>query len=586
MKRFLGLTALAVMLSLTACGGKDEAASVEKAADSLLLEYVPADSPYVYGALAPSPDDVADKLETLIDAVMPAFKAQLDVAREGIAMAGEGESEDAATVIDALAKRMTPEIAETFGFSREDTAVFYGNGLLPVARITLTDEAQFESELAAIAEEIGKERVQKTLGDDAFDVITFGDALSILVGVQDGMVVMALAPASLDDDALGELVGATKPSQSIAAGGALTALADKYSYVAQGLGYIDLEAIAGVFLDGPTGLDAKLLEATGAELPELTDACRAEIRGLTQIAPRLTLGYQRLDTEVFEMLPVMELRSDLAQAMQPIATNVPGLNDPGTGMMKFAIAMDLKELRSFVEAQVEKIMAAPYECEELGTLNMGAMQAQEALSQPLPPIAYNFKGLVFDINNIDGIDFENPGMPENLDLSVLLAFDNVSALLQMGQMFLPPLAMVEIAPDGEPVEIPQEMLQGYPASVFAAMSDNLLSFSTGGSDSEGRAKAMVAASSDGEPAVMAMSVDMAAYMGFISDIQQSAIDDIMADAADADSEEGAAAARLAEASLESNQAIQDAYGKVFDRETVHIRITPNGFELPTTITLK
>ncbi|MEO1319167.1 MAG: hypothetical protein AAFV30_01150, partial [Pseudomonadota bacterium] len=124
MKRFLGLTALAVMLSLSACGGKDEAASVEKAADSLLLEYVPADSPYVYGALAPSPDDVADKLETLIDAVMPAFKAQLDVAREGIAMAGEGESEDAATVIDALAKRMTPEIAETFGFSREDTAVF------------------------------------------------------------------------------------------------------------------------------------------------------------------------------------------------------------------------------------------------------------------------------------------------------------------------------------------------------------------------------------------------------------------------------------------------------------------------------
>ena len=87
MKRFLGLTALAVMLSLSACGGKDEAASVEKAAESALLEYVPADSPYVYGALEPSPDDVADKLETLIDAVMPAFKAQLDVVSEGLAMA-------------------------------------------------------------------------------------------------------------------------------------------------------------------------------------------------------------------------------------------------------------------------------------------------------------------------------------------------------------------------------------------------------------------------------------------------------------------------------------------------------------------
>ncbi|MEO1595662.1 MAG: hypothetical protein AAFS02_10520 [Pseudomonadota bacterium] len=586
MKRFFALTALAVMLSLSACGGKDKAASVEKAADSPLLEYVPADTPYVYGALAPSPDDVADKLETLIDAVMPAFKAQLEVVGEGLSMAEDGGNEEATKVIEVFAKRMTPEIAETFGFSRKDTAVFYGNGLLPVARMTLTDEARFEAELAAIAEEIGKERVQKKLGDASFDVITFGDALSILIGSQEGMLVIALAPASLDDDTLGELVGATKPSQSIADGGALTALADKYSYVAQGLGFIDLEAIAGVFLDGPTGLDAKLLEATGAELPELTDECRAEIRGLTKIAPRLTLGYQRLDTEIFEMLPVMELRSDLAQALQPVATNVPGLNDPGTGMMKFALAMDLKALRGFVEAQVEKIMAQPYECAELGTLNMGAMQAQEALSQPLPPIAYNFKGLVFDINNIDGIDFDNPGMPEELDLSVLLAFDNVSALLQMGQMFLPPLAMVEIAPDGEPVAIPQEMLQGYPSDVFAAMSDNLLSFSTGGSNSEARAKAMVAESADGEPAVMAMSVDMAAYMGFISDIQQSAIDDIAAEAADSDNEDAAAAARLAEVSMESNQAIQDAYGKVFDRETVHIRITPNGFELPTTITLK
>ncbi|MEO0616788.1 MAG: hypothetical protein AAFY69_11715 [Pseudomonadota bacterium] len=586
MKRFFALTALAVMLSLSACGGKDKAASVEKAADSPLLEYVPADTPYVYGALAPSPDDVADKLETLIDAVMPAFKAQLEVVGEGLSMAEDGGNEEATKVIEVFAKRMTPEIADTFGFSRKDTAVFYGNGLLPVARMTLTDEARFEAELAAIAEEIGKERVQKKLGDASFDVITFGDALSILIGSQEGMLVIALAPASLDDDTLGELVGATKPSQSIADGGALTALADKYSYVAQGLGFIDLEAIAGVFLDGPTGLDAKLLEATGAELPELTDECRAEIRGLTKIAPRLTLGYQRLDTEIFEMLLVMELRSDLAQALQPVATNVPGLNDPGTGMMKFALAMDLKALRGFVEAQVEKIMAQPYECAELGTLNMGAMQAQEALSQPLPPIAYNFKGLVFDINNIDGIDFDNPGMPEELDLSVLLAFDNVSALLQMGQMFLPPLAMVEIAPDGEPVAIPQEMLQGYPSDVFAAMSDNLLSFSTGGSNSEARAKAMVAESADGEPAVMAMSVDMAAYMGFISDIQQSAIDDIAAEAADSDNEDAAAAARLAEVSMESNQAIQDAYGKVFDRETVHIRITPNGFELPTTITLK
>ena len=97
---------------------------------------------------------------------------------------------------------------------------------------------------------------------------------------------------------------------------------------------------------------------------------------------------------------------------------------------------------------------------------------------------------------------------------------------------------------------------------------------------------MVAADAEGDPAVMAISVDMASYMGFISDVQQSAINEIAAEAADSDNPDAAAAARMAAVSMESNIAMQEVYGKVFDRETVHIRITPNGFELPTTITLK
>ena len=572
------------MLSLAACG-KKETKSVEKAAESALLDYVPADTPYVYAALAPASDDVADKMEELTDGIIPALKGQIDVVIEGLRAQAEPDSEQGIKILEVFSKRLTPDIAKTFGFSRKDTAVFYGNGLLPVARITLTDPARFDAELDAIAEEIGAERTVTSIGGSDFDNIPLGQAGSVLIGQQDGMVVVAIAPAGLDDAAIAELVGADKPAQSIADGGALTALAGKYDFVPQGLGFIDLEAIASVFLDGPSGLDAKLLAATGAELPQFSDVCLAEYRGLSQVVPRLALGYQRIEVSGMDMLPVMELRSDIAAALQPVAGNVPGLNTPGEGMMKFALALDLKALRDFVEAQAEKIMANPYECPELGTINMGAMQAQQALQQPLPPIAYNFRGLVLDVNSIEGVDFENPGMPENLDLSMLLAFDNVSALLQMGQMMLPPLAAIEIAPDGEPIAIPQEMLQGYPSEVFAAMSDNLLAFSTG-PGSEDRAAEMVAADTEGDSAVLAMSVDMAAYMGFMTDIQNSVMEDIAAEAGQSEDEEAQQAARIVEASMASNKAMQEAYGKVIDRETVHIRITENGFELPTVITLK
>ena len=117
------------------------------------------------------------------------------------------------------------------------------------------------------------------------------------------------------------------------------------------------------------------------------------------------------------------------------------------------------------------------------------------------------------------------------------------------------------------------------------MSDNLLAFSTG-PGSEKRSASMVAAKTDGDPAVMAMSVDMAAYMGFMTAIQNSVMDDIAAEVGDSEDEDAQRAARMVEASMASNKAMQEAYGKVIDRETVHIRITGNGFELPTVITLK
>ena len=82
MKQFLALTAVAAMLTLSACGNKEkeQEAAAKQAEASPLLEYVPADTPYVYGALAPSPDAVADKMEPLLEAIIPAVRSQLDAA--------------------------------------------------------------------------------------------------------------------------------------------------------------------------------------------------------------------------------------------------------------------------------------------------------------------------------------------------------------------------------------------------------------------------------------------------------------------------------------------------------------------------
>ncbi len=593
MKKLLAvIVMLVITVSIVACGKKksEETTSLAKTTGAKLLTYVPADSPYVYAALESSPKDVTEKLQPMLDATIPALRSSLESVT-GLMELQDGEAADQEAIeqrkkiLNAVTSRMTPGLGKRFGFSvTESVAVLYGHGLLPVARIVLDDPDQFRSEFAAMLAEMELEFEQTKAGSITYDRIPIAEAGQLIIAQDADMLVVALAPAELGAADVEKLLGGKKPAESLADSVKLQALAEKYDYLAYGLGWIDMQAIAKVFLDGPTGMNKAIFDLAGpdAEMPELSDVCRSEIGSLAAVAPRLTIGYTKLDADGFEMLPVMELREDIASGMKPVAGNVPGLTEPTSSLMKFGMAIDLKALRGYIDQQIAVISESPFECPELAQLNMAAAQMEQALAQPIPPIAYNFKGFFLDINSLDGIDFSNPAVPEELDLSVLLAFDNVGALLQMGQMMMPPLAAIDLQPDGKAALIPQEMLAGYAAPVYAAMSDGLLAMGSG-DGSESRVASMVNTDAEGEPVVLAMSVDLAKYTRLMNEMQSS----VMADLENADGDaQSAQAQALLETTLENNRKLQEIYSEIFDRETIRIVITDNGFELATSITFQ
>lgn len=596
-KKFIALaTMLIISLTMVACGKKKEEqaaqAAVNKTTGSALLTYVPADSPYVYAALEPSPKAVHEKMKPLLDATIPAVRNSLESVAGVMEMADEDDTtspEERARrkkMLDAIIKRLTPDIGKRFGFSAaESVAVFYGHGMLPVARVVLADPEQFRKEFAVMTAEMEVEFEQVSIESITYDSLPIGEAAQLLVAQDGDMLVVAIAPPGFSEENIAILLGAEKPAESLAGSPALQALADKHSYLPQGLGWIDMQSLVGDFVDGPSGLTKAVIEMAGegAELPTLSDVCKEEVRGLAAIAPRLTIGYTKLDTSGFDMLPVMELRDDVAKGLMPTAGKVPGMTSPGNGLLKFGMAIDLKAMREYAEVQIKAISEQPFECPELTQINMAAAQMQQGLQQPVPPIVYNFKGFFIDVNNFDGIDFANPALPKELDLSILLAFDNVNALMQMGQMMLPPLAAIELQPDGEAVAIPQEMLAGYAGEVFAAMGDNLLAIGSG-DGSDARVSELVKTKDSGEAVFMAMSVDLEDYTRLMNEMQAKMLK-TMNEGGEADDEAKKALA-LVESSLESNRELQEVYGELFDRETFKIIITEKGFELPTSITFQ
>ena len=185
-------------LALFGCSKSDDesGSAANFAAAGAILDYVPADSPYLLAGLAPLPDDVMDKLEPNIDRILAAYET---VLQEAFAMAtaeieaGDEDNEDAtraAAVIGELSSLLSIEGLRGAGFDKESRAALYGNGLLPVLRIEVSDGALFEAAVMRIEESSGEKMDVTTILGNQVRSITAEEAM-LLISILDKQVVIS-----------------------------------------------------------------------------------------------------------------------------------------------------------------------------------------------------------------------------------------------------------------------------------------------------------------------------------------------------------------------------------------------------------
>ena len=573
----LVFAAVLVLMTLIACDKSDEQPSGRSAAftstDSL-LQYVPADSPYVLANVAPLPDDVLDALEPKIDRILQSYEVML---QEIVAMAMQtsddegGDSQNAekvVAVIGELSSLMSLDGLRGAGFERESASVLYGNGLLPVLRIEVSDGALFEAALSRIEESSGEKMDVATIGGNSVRYIEAGEA-KILVSIHDEQVVFSIAPANFGDEQLGELLGFTRPESSIAGSGVLQAITNEYEFDDYFVGYIDIERIVETFIGGASGLDATLI-ASIDDTDNLSDVCRAEIRAMANIAPRVVMGYTDISIERFESQLIVELRDDIAAGLAELTAAVPGLGgDPG-GLMSFGLSIDVKAMRDFYETQLDALDEDPFECEKFAELQAGVEKGRLALQQPTPPMVYDFRGFVGVIQDIEGLDMTTQTPPTSVDGRFLLAMNNAPALVSLGMMMSPELAGLDLQPDGEPVQLDLPQAQMIGGNIFVAMTDNALAMSVGdGAESE--LSGMLTADAEDDGTFFSFSMDAARYYTFIGEAMA---------AAETDDENPMSPALRA--------AMQDmvlAVADIYDRMSVDVRFTEKGIVIDSSVTL-
>jgi hypothetical protein len=574
------LLILSMALTIVACSdSSDETpASALRSSDGI-LKYVPSDTPYVFATPEAMPDDVLDKLEPHIDAILSSYREIAAMTLDSIDPADAEDAEDAAniehfvSVAEEFMGLMGHEELRAAGIPRNARAAIYGVGMLPVLRVQLDNAGAFEKTVALFEEKAGKSMQTDTVNGQNYRYAG-DDGVRFILGVIDSHAVLSVVPTALSDEQLAAVLGITLPSENIGASGGLEKIANEYGYAPYVLGFFDFERMASVFLDNQDGVNAELLSLMDYE-DELTDVCRAEIREMSGIMPRVVSGYTEISVEKFSSNTIIELRPDIATGVAGLVAAVPGLGVDHGGLMSLGMSINLLGAREFYVARLDALEEDPYQCELFAKFQEGVVAGRQALEQPVPPIAYDFNGFLAVVDDIEGFDFTQQQPPTDIDMGLLIATQNAEGLLAMGAMFSPELAALNLEPDGKPVKFDIPQAPSQIGTAYLGMNEKGLGLAVG-DNAESRLTEILAASAGDPPPFLSVKMDAARYYDLVADSMM---------VENPDEQENVDPSEMPPEFRNAISGVIKELGKLIDRISVDILLTEKGVEMPATVTL-
>ena len=279
------IVAAALALALGACSRDEESAA---GAGNALLDYVPADTPYLAANLEPLPEDVVDAWLLRAQPVLDEMQTQLSKARtdlEGQDPAGVDDPGErlALALLRELDGKLSREGLNSLGLDIRSHKVVYGLGAFPVLRVGLSNAVSMQATIHRVLDGAGLTAPEQSLqgvaywrvGPDAHHDMPVGLYLAIL----EDHLAIGILPAAAEAETLPAFLGLERPAQS----DARTRLAElnrAHGYTAHGSAILDLRLLADQFLQADS-LTARVLAGAGAYDPAtITPECVAEVHGI------------------------------------------------------------------------------------------------------------------------------------------------------------------------------------------------------------------------------------------------------------------------------------------------------------------
>ena len=541
-----------------------------------LLQYIPADTPYVFALTKPLPRHLQDRFEPAVDKTLAAYRqvlafhAETELEKLRASEGGETEADRLQALVNEVTALLSVEELRKAGLGRGSLFAIYGDGLLPVMRIALTDADAFEDAIVRVETAAEASFETGSVKGETYRYRDF-DNMRLIIATFRKDAVITIAPAGYDDARLAEALGLEKPRNSLARSKALRNMSKEYGFTDHMIAVVDVTRMTSVALSDAGGRNEEFLRLAGRESLDLSETCRAEFQELANVVPRIVTGYTEVGKNSLDMKMIVEMRDDIAAGFATLPALVPGLGEDLGGLMSFGFSLDPLALRTFFEARLDAIEADPFECDLLDGLQDSVAQGREALAKPIPPMVYSFRGFLASLTEMRGEDFANDKPPEEFDGAMLFAVENAEALVTMAALMSPEVAALNLLPDGKARQLNLPQLAALAQDAFAALSESALAVAIGNGAAEA-AEAMLSAKTAASRPFASFSMDAKRYYALMGKAVMQAED-----------EEGEEP--MPEELRTAIRDIMVSSGELYERMAVDVYFTQRGIEISSKMAL-
>ncbi len=470
-----------VTLLLVACNkGPDINVNVN-ANTNPLLAFAPADTPYVFAALEPAPEEITDAYIARTQPLLDVIEKKLAQFQAEVAA---GEHEQAAKLVAAVGDELGGKISvnslEKLGISIQAHHAVYGMGIFPVIRLELKDAKALRTAITRVETKMGFKLPSKDFNGTAYwRVAQDSVPVGLYIAILDQQLALSVFPVNAESSLLAAFLGQEMPANSMASSNALAKLNSEKGYSDYGSGVLDLQKLAHEIFD-PTSTTRTLLgPAISPGLSSFDRVCIAELKAMLAKAPRITAGITALSADEVGMRYQLEMDGTLANALSSVVSDTP-VAGTGDQLLNASLALKIGKLRSLLLEKANVLVAAPYQCKQFHDLNQAARQMAQQLNIPMPPMVNNLMGVRVSIDDID----PQATVPVVSGMAAIHV-DKPEMIVGMASMMVPGFDNLDLANQTEPVRIPQDTLGLQNMEIFALMGDDAIGLALGDKSAAG-----------------------------------------------------------------------------------------------------